>query len=101
MKVLEFNHSIILEDQALALEDAQEVVAAAFTSIQPEAIENNAQMKQYSFTYWNKIDEAEAAVAFLKGDAKEVSEGYREQLEAITTQIDLYKSRIAQLSRKE
>jgi ABC-type Fe2+-enterobactin transport system substrate-binding protein len=98
LQVEELNRKQAVSKSDKAIEDATNEVEAAYQNVKPENVATNKLMTDYSYEYWQGVQEAEYKLANLKEQAKAATESFDKKVERINDQIAKYQVRIDKIS---
>lgn len=91
-------HEMDLSDLDLKIEDAEEAVKDAYSSVTVEEISSNDSMRSFSDKYWSNIDDKELRLKMLVENRKAKVEAFDAENKKSDEKIAKYEARIAMIS---
>jgi len=98
-KAYELQYDIDLQDLKDKLEDAQEALEAAYTDIEVDDIQSNADMDSFAVDYRAAIKQAADNVEYYSKKIEKLKESYTKLVEEINEQIAKRKAFIDKISK--
>lgn len=93
-KSLALQYEIDVDQHNEKIEDAEDVIEAAYDNVTLEDIKTNADIENFKLIYFAKVHKAEGNLENAKKALENYNEVYNKQVESINIQIAKYQARI-------